>query len=49
MYTFHCLVIETNKDFYRTYYSQYQARLFRNKCKYSKKIVILSYTGDLDC
>ena len=49
MYTFHCYNKMTKKDFYRTYYSQYQARLFRNKCRYSKSILILSYTGDLDC
>lgn len=49
MYIFHVLVLETGKTFCRTYNSQYQARLFRNKCRYSKRIRILSYTGDLDC
>ena len=49
MYVFYMLNLKTNKTFYQTFDSQYHARLYRNKCRHSKKVRILSYTGDLDC
>ena len=48
MYTFHCLDLKTSKDFYRTFYSQFKARIFLNKCRYSKRVLVLSYTGNLN-
>ena len=49
MYTFHCYNKQLKVYFYKTFYSQYKARIFRYWCRFSKIIFILSYTGDLDC
>lgn len=42
MYEVNCINLETNKDFSKIFYNYYLFKKFKNKCKYSKKILITS-------
>lgn len=43
MYIVNLLNLFTNQKFQKTFDSEYKFRIFRNKCRYSKKVVISSY------
>ena len=42
MYEVNCIDLINNKEFKKVFYSYYLLNKFKNKCKYSKKILITS-------
>lgn len=46
MYEINLLVIENNKTFTKIFWSEYLMRKFINKCKYSKKLKVISITDN---
>ncbi len=42
MYEVNCINLKTKEKFSKIFYSEYLLNKFKNKCKYSKKVLITS-------